>query len=228
MATRTNRIRLGTMVTPLARRRPWKVAREAASLDHLSGGRVTLSVGLGDAEMDSSFWKFGEELDSHRRASMLDEGLDILAGLWTGEPFSYNGTHFTVDRVTFLPRPVQTPRIPIWVGGAYPNRGPMRRAARWDGANFYRAKATGSAEDSGRLLTIEEFTHLRDYIAGLRAPDTPFDLVVHPRPDSDSHEDIARLRSFATAGATWSQIWIPPGERREMEQVIATGPLRID
>ncbi|HWO94053.1 MAG TPA: LLM class flavin-dependent oxidoreductase [Dehalococcoidia bacterium] len=228
MATRTSRIRLGTMVTPLARRRPWKVAREATSLDHLSNGRVTLSVGLGDASTDSSFWKFKEELDDRRRAAMLDEALDIVAGLWTGEPFSYDGAHFKVDRVTFRPRPIQTPRIPIWVGGAYPNEGPMRRAARWDGANFYRAKTPGSAGDSGRGLTLDEFIRLREYILSRRKTDAPLDLVVHPQRHPRSAEsEVSRLRAFAEAGASWSQVWIPPGERHQMESEIAVGPLLI-
>ncbi|MGH2600141.1 MAG: LLM class flavin-dependent oxidoreductase, partial [Dehalococcoidia bacterium] len=140
MALRTQRIRLGTMVTPLARRRPWKLAREAVTLDHLSGGRLTLCVGAGDSA-DVSFTHLGEAADIKQRATMLDEGLEVLAGLWSGEPFSYVGQHYQVREVRFLPRPLQQPRIPIWVGGGYPNRGPVRRAARWDGACLYKAAA---------------------------------------------------------------------------------------
>src|SRR5262252_9411338 len=98
MALATSRVRLGTMVTPLARRRPWKLAREAVTLDHLSGGRVILGVGLGDTT-DTTFAGFGEETDLATRAAMTDEALEVLAGLWTGEPFSYEGRHYCVDEV---------------------------------------------------------------------------------------------------------------------------------
>ncbi|MGH2516609.1 MAG: LLM class flavin-dependent oxidoreductase, partial [Ktedonobacterales bacterium] len=132
MALRTERVRLGTTVTPLSRRRPWKVARETMTLDHLSNGRLILGVGVGDVG-EAGFGPVGEETDTKRRAAMLDEALEVLVGLWSGEPFSYNGQFYTIRDVTLRPRPVQRPRIPIWVGGSWPNRGPIRRAARWDG-----------------------------------------------------------------------------------------------
>ena len=135
VAVRTRRIRLGTEVTPLTRRRPWNVAREAAAVDQLSDGRMVLGVGLGDTgeaiNADASYLSFGEERDARTRGEMLDEGLEIIAGLWTGEPFSFRGKHYRVDDVTFLPRPVQQPRIPIWIGGGYPIR--ARRVGRSDG-----------------------------------------------------------------------------------------------
>jgi alkanesulfonate monooxygenase SsuD/methylene tetrahydromethanopterin reductase-like flavin-dependent oxidoreductase (luciferase family) len=132
MAVRTQRVRLGIMVTPLARRRPWKVAREAVALDALSGGRFTLGVGLGGGPL-AEFAAFGEDADPRVRAERLDEGLTILDGLWTGEPFSFEGTHHHVSGAHFLPRSVQRPRVPLWVAGRWPNRRPFRRAARWDG-----------------------------------------------------------------------------------------------
>jgi alkanesulfonate monooxygenase SsuD/methylene tetrahydromethanopterin reductase-like flavin-dependent oxidoreductase (luciferase family) len=132
VAMRTRRMTIGTMVTPLARRRPWKVARETVSLDRLSGGRFVLGVGLGDpAKWDYGF--FGEETDARVRAAQLDESLTILAGLWTGEPFRFEGRHYSLAEVTFRPTSAQRPRIPVWVGGQWPNKPPLRRAARWDG-----------------------------------------------------------------------------------------------
>src|SRR5450755_1572954 len=116
IAMSTRRVRLGTMVTPLARRRPWKVARETVTLDHLCQGRLILPVGLGETS-DGGFSNVGEELDRKKRAQLLDESLDILDGLWSGEPFSYNGEHYHIKEMTFLPGPVQSPRIPIWVVG---------------------------------------------------------------------------------------------------------------
>jgi alkanesulfonate monooxygenase SsuD/methylene tetrahydromethanopterin reductase-like flavin-dependent oxidoreductase (luciferase family) len=106
------RIRLGPMVTPLARRRPVKVARETATLDRLSGGRLTLGVGLGSDGFASEYSITGEELDDRRCASMLDESLEILAAAWSGEPVHHRGEHYTVDGMRFLPRPVQRPGVP--------------------------------------------------------------------------------------------------------------------
>ena len=118
IAATTERIRFGPMVTPLPRRRPWKLAREAASLDQLSGGRLILGVGIGTPPEE--FARFGEQVDPRIRAEMLDEGLEVLTGLWSGEPFSFQGRHYRVEEATLLPRPVQQPRIPIWVGGTWP------------------------------------------------------------------------------------------------------------
>ena len=109
MAAATSRIRLGTMVTPLARRRPWKLARETVTLDHLSGGRLILGVGLGFPP-EEEFTRLGEDADDRARARKLDEGLAVLTGLWSGEPFSFQGDEFEIDEATFLPRPLQQPR----------------------------------------------------------------------------------------------------------------------
>ena len=133
MATATERIRLGPMVTPLARRRPVKVARETATLDRLSGGRLTLGVGLGSDGFASEYSITGEELDDRRRAGMLDESLEILAAAWSGEPVHHRGEHYTVDGMRFLPRPVQRPGVPVWVAGYYGKPRPVRRAARLPG-----------------------------------------------------------------------------------------------
>jgi alkanesulfonate monooxygenase SsuD/methylene tetrahydromethanopterin reductase-like flavin-dependent oxidoreductase (luciferase family) len=132
IGTATERIRLGPMVTPLPRRRPAKVARETATLDRLSGGRLTLGVGLGnDGSHELSIT--GEELDDRRRARMLDESLEILQAAWSGEPVHHRGAHYTIDGMRFLPRPVQQPGVPIWVAGSYGKPRPLRRAPRYHG-----------------------------------------------------------------------------------------------
>src|SRR5437763_10779934 len=131
VAMRTERIRMGTMLTPISRRRPWKLAGETVTLDHLANGRLILPVGLGAPE--TGFDKVGEETDRKVRAKMLDEGLDVLTGLWSGQPFSYSGEHYHIQDVTFSPTPLQSPRIPIWVVGAWPRMKPMRRVLRYDG-----------------------------------------------------------------------------------------------
>ncbi|HJU01847.1 MAG TPA: LLM class flavin-dependent oxidoreductase, partial [Actinomycetes bacterium] len=129
----TRRIRLGTAITPVARRRPAKLAREVTTLDRLTGGRMVLGVGLG-APVDDEYGSFGDTTDTKLLAERLDEGLQALDLLWSGEPVTYRGNQITIDEVVFLPTPVQRPRVPIWVGGVWPNKAPMRRAARWDGA----------------------------------------------------------------------------------------------
>ena len=132
-AMRTERIRLGTMLTPLSRMRPWKLASETATLDNLCGGRVILAVGLG--ALDTGFAEFGEATDRKTRAELLDEGLAVLTGLWAGQPFSFQGVHYTVQPTGFMPPPppVQRPRIPIWVVGAWGRPKSMARAFRYDG-----------------------------------------------------------------------------------------------
>ena len=132
IALATERIRFGALVTPLARRRPWKFARETASLDGLSGGRLVVGVGGGD---DPDFVPVGEPADPRERASLLDEGLDLVVRLWRAEPVSYSGRHYTLRDAVLRPGPVQRPRPPIWVGGWWPNRAPFRRAARWEASH---------------------------------------------------------------------------------------------
>ncbi len=227
MAMRTKRIRLGTTVTPLARRRPWKVARETVTLDHLSNGRIILGVGLGDTGesvgTDASFTHFGEVTEAKQRAQMLDEALDVIVGLWSGEPFSYEGQHYRVKEVTLLPRPVQTPRIPIWVGGGWPLKGPTRRAARWDGSCLYKHQVHYMTPDDVRALKAVA-QRQRGSLAG-------YDIAVggsRRRPDWD--EERAYIRSLAEAGATWWSEYISPdvGDLETVRACIQRGPLRID
>lgn len=130
IAAATDRMLFGPLVTPLSRRQPWELARQTVSLQNFSGGRLILGVGLGEpAEWD--FRYFGLETSPVLRAEKLDEGLTILAGLWSGEQFSFAGKHYSLEPMTFLPAPVAP--IPIWVGGSWPNKRPFRRAARYDG-----------------------------------------------------------------------------------------------
>jgi alkanesulfonate monooxygenase SsuD/methylene tetrahydromethanopterin reductase-like flavin-dependent oxidoreductase (luciferase family) len=131
VALRTNTIRLGTLVTPLPRRRPWMVARETVSLDHLSAGRLIFGVGAGGGYYD--FEALGEASDAKTLAALLDEGLEVLTKLWSGEPYRHEGMAYHIKEAQFLPRPVQSPRIPIWVANMWPSKAPLRRAACWDG-----------------------------------------------------------------------------------------------
>ncbi len=227
MAMSTERVRVGTTVTPLARRRPWKVARESLTVDHLSNGRLTLGVGLGDmAHQGKSFSCFGEVIDARERARMVDEGLEILVGLWSGKPFSFDGFYYKINEVTFLPVPVQKPRIPIWVGGNWPTPGPINRAAQWDG--FVGGKAHGKGEPW--CLKPEEVKSLKRTIESQRKASTgsPFQIALGGASRSDDWDaDRQKIRSLASAGATWWMEYVPPDTEREMRSAIMRGPLRI-
>lgn len=226
MAARTERVRLGTTVTPLSRRRPWKVAREAVTLDHLSGGRLILGVGAGDTN-DQGFSRVGETLDLKTRAAMLDEALAILAGLWSGQPFSYHGAHYQIDEMTLLPASIQSPRIPIWIGGNWPHRGVIRRAARWDG--FVGGKA--SAEGEYLRLTPDDVRALIADIVRERASPASCEIALGGAargPDFDAER--AMIRTLAEAGATWWMEYVTPdlGGLAAMRARIAGGPVRIE
>ena len=198
VALSTQRMRIGTMITPIARRRPWKLARETVSVDRLSNGRLTLGVGLGDpVQWDFGF--FDEVTDSKTRARRLDEGLDILTGLWSAQPFSYQGEQYNIKEVTFRPTPVQSPRIPIWVGGWWPNKPPFRRAARWDGV--YALKGDGA-------ITPGEWRELLAYVQRYRTSTAPFHAAHAGATPGDNPAQAANLiQSYAEAGVTW---WIEP------------------
>jgi alkanesulfonate monooxygenase SsuD/methylene tetrahydromethanopterin reductase-like flavin-dependent oxidoreductase (luciferase family) len=131
-AVATRRVRLGPLVTPLARRRPWNVARAAVSLDALSDGRFILGVGLGTV-LGPEFAAFGEETDLRRRGNMLDEGIEVIRAIWSGEPVHIAGQHYRIDGVRFLPTPARSGGIPIWAATERLSGRPVRRAARVDG-----------------------------------------------------------------------------------------------
>jgi alkanesulfonate monooxygenase SsuD/methylene tetrahydromethanopterin reductase-like flavin-dependent oxidoreductase (luciferase family) len=209
IAMRTNTIRIGPMITPLARRRPWKVAREAISLDQLSNGRVILGVGLGAPEL-WEFGFFGEQTDAKVRARKLDEGLAILEGLLGGELFSFQGEFYQLEQMRFLPKPVQSARIPIWVGGTWPNKKPIRRAAKFDGY-FPDAVLSPVAPDDWNDISAMIETH--------REKEGPFDLVQYGvTPGDDPAKAAARVAPYQEVGVTWWMEGISPydyGFKRE-------------
>ena len=195
IAINTKQIRIGTTVTPLPRRRPWKLARETVSLDHLSGGRLTLSVGIGVGQAE---WEhLGEQPDPKKRGAMLDEALSVLTGLWSGESFSYTGQYYQLVKARFLPKPLQQPRIPIWVGGFWPHKAPFRRAAKWDGV-FPLFQVEGESQE---LAQLEESVR---YLHSYRQQDHPLDIVcmgITPGADPIRATDMVQQR--IQRGATW-------------------------
>jgi alkanesulfonate monooxygenase SsuD/methylene tetrahydromethanopterin reductase-like flavin-dependent oxidoreductase (luciferase family) len=195
IAMATERIRFGALVTPLPRRRPWKVAREAVTVDRLSGGRLILGAGIGWNHW-GEYTRFGEEDGEKLHAEQLDEALAILVGLWSGEPFSFTGKHYRIEESRFLPIPAQQPRIPIWLAAGYPNQRPLRRAAHWDGV----------CPISREKITPAHVREMMEVISRERVSQDPFDMVLagytgNMEPD----EAAALLSSLSAAGATWWQ-----------------------
>lgn len=228
-AMRTERIKLGTMLTPLSRMRPWKLASETATLDQLSGGRVILAVGLGAT--DTGFAAFGEVTDRKERAELLDEGLDILTGLWRGQPFNYSGKHYTITETSFNPPPppVQQPRIPIWVVGVWPRPKSMRRVLRYDGLIPSVIGENGQA----RQATTDDIRAMKGYVATKRTETTPFEIIVEGEtPGDDPAATAAIVRPWADAGATWwlEAMWSTneqPGGAEAVRRRLRQGPPQI-
>ncbi|HLH46670.1 MAG TPA: LLM class flavin-dependent oxidoreductase [Acidimicrobiales bacterium] len=205
VAAATTRLRLGPMITPLARRRPQKVARESVTLDRLSGGRLTLGVGLG-VDTDGELGRFGEVTDDRLRADRLDEALDLLLALWSGDEVDHRGPHYRAEGVAFRPLPQQQPRIPVWCaarGEGAPRA--LRRAARLDG--LFPVDTTPA--QAGRML---------ERVAAIRGSLDGYDLALEAGPDTDP-DDLVR------AGATWALTPVATGvSRREALAVVDRGP----
>jgi alkanesulfonate monooxygenase SsuD/methylene tetrahydromethanopterin reductase-like flavin-dependent oxidoreductase (luciferase family) len=219
IAMSTTRLRTGPMVTPLARRRPWVLARQIASLDVLSGGRLTVGVGLGDDGW-REFSSFGDETSPRLRGEMLDESLDILQGLLTGSPVEFAGRHFGVHTTAFLPRPAQDP-VPVWAAVRWPNRKPLARAARLPGCFPIFADSGQRPAPPGAT----ELAELRSALSDLGAP-AGHDLVVrvalHRLPESERAGAVAAL---AAAGVTWLLEAFAPGQdAAQIEAWVRAGP----
>lgn len=198
-ATSTESLRVGPMVTPVARRRPAKLARETASLDRLTDGRLTLGVGLGNDVYGAEFVSTGEQIDARIRAEMLDEALGILTAAWSGRPVRHAGPHYVIDNLAFLPTPIQ-PRVPIWIAGYAGRQRPLRRAARFDG--FFPI----GLRHPDQLAEIHETLH------GLRVDSAaPYDIVVPVPPGGDPS-------AYVAAGATWCLTDFDP-EKLTLDQV---------
>lgn len=219
IALQTARIKFGLLVLPLARHRPWLVAKRLADLDQLSGGRVICTVGLGD--QDSVFSSYGEESDPIIRAKKLDEGLAIMAGLWSMNPFSFTGEHYRLHQVSLSSHPVQSPRIPLWVAGGWPRRPPFRRAAQWDGICF-----KSIHHETRKWLTLDEFQTGLAYVLAHRSQDTPFEVIMSGETPPDRQQGVDIVTPFQQAGATW---WIEEGlgwTFEEFRERIRSGPPR--
>jgi alkanesulfonate monooxygenase SsuD/methylene tetrahydromethanopterin reductase-like flavin-dependent oxidoreductase (luciferase family) len=198
-ALATSRIRLGTLVTPVARRRPEQLARQVATLDSLSGGRVIFTAGLG-GPIEDEYGSFGEPTDPVMLAERLDEGLELLERYWSGEPVNHDGRHYQVRDVTLLPASVQRPRPPVWIGGYWPHRRPIRRAARWDGV-----VPLFTAAGHGQVPPLDQVRDLVAYVREQRGErqGRPFEIVLGGVSPGDPAKAQELLAPLADAGATW-------------------------
>src|SRR5579875_2518127 len=209
MAARTERIRIGPMVTPLPRRRPVVMARQTATLDRLSNGRLVLGVGIG-GDNSREFSGTGEVVDDRIRGAMLDESLDVLTAAWSGEPVEHHGRHYAVDGLRFLPIPAQQPRPPVWVAGRYGNPTPLRRAARWDGV--FPIDLTGPADLAAVVETVRR--HRGGALDG-------YDVVASGPPGTDP-------APWREHGATWwlTQFGVCDTDAGQVAAVVRAGPPR--
>ncbi|MDX3073256.1 LLM class flavin-dependent oxidoreductase [Streptomyces sp. NPDC088354] len=198
-ALATSRIRLGTLLTPVPRYRPQQLARQVATLDHLSGGRMIFAAGLG-GPIDEEYGSFGDATDPRLLAERLDEGLELLGRFWSGEPVNHRGRHYEVRDVTLLPPTVQRPGPPVWIGGFWPRRAPMRRAARWDGAVplFETAR-------HGQVPDVAEVQELVSYVRKHRSVgvERPFEFVLGGATPADAAKARDVIGPLHDAGATW-------------------------
>jgi alkanesulfonate monooxygenase SsuD/methylene tetrahydromethanopterin reductase-like flavin-dependent oxidoreductase (luciferase family) len=201
-AMQTKHIRLGPVLTPVSRIKPWQLASATATLDNLSHGRVILSVGLGDID---ELEPFGEITDRKIRAELLDEGLDILTGLWRGQPLSYTGKHYKINtRFSPPPAPLQQPRIPIWVVGAWPSKKSMHRALRYDGLLPQVLKPAGGKDSHAQNVDLADLHTIRAFIAEHHSDPMSFDIIVEGDSPGDDQQEAAELvAQWEEAGATW-------------------------
>jgi hypothetical protein len=231
IAMKTERIGLGTMLSPISRMRPWKLASETATLDRISNGRVRLAVGLG--ALDTGFAAFGEVTDRKTRVELMEEGLEVMQLLWKNEPFQFKGKHYRIDSSqvdTVLQEwgvsPVQQPRIPIWLTGAWPREVSMQRTLKFDGLlpNFI------SAPGPLGQPSTDELRAMSDYVREHLGPNQSFDIVMEGETSDNTAEHLEKVEQWRQAGATW---WIEsPWSRQDdydyLHCRIAMGPPRVE
>ena len=220
IATRTESIQLGTWVVPFPRRQPWQLAQEIATLDHLSNGRLLVGAGLGNAE---DYEAFGRPYEPRRLGARLDETLEIIDGLWSGEPFSYEGEYFTLEEATVGPTPVQEPRVPLLMGCWWPNKGPFRRGARWDGIMPWFASLTrdgsGPRGETPTGSPTEEVSEMLAFYTDYA--DDPGDILLPTIPTDD---ETAFRETLATFDVSWlleTDLGEDPAEARKF---VRAGP----
>ena len=237
IAAVTEKVVIGSMVTPVSRRRPWKLAKEFASLDQLSNGRVRIGAGLGG--MDQEFANFGEDPNKKVLAKKVDEGLAIMEKLHTGEAVSFEGEIYQMSETRLLPRPIQRPRIPVWIAAMLPFKAGQRRSARWDGIMpQVMPEILDETQDiSGLDMRIlmapspEQIEEVVAFTSELRDTNDPFDVVVSSVSYGlDKDAVSSKLQAYRDAGTTWWLEWLDcgkPGTLQQVREQILAGPPEI-
>jgi hypothetical protein len=228
----TEKIKLGTLLSPISRMRPWDMAGKAATLDHLSNGRVIISVGMG--AIDTGFEDFGEVTDRKTRAELIDEGLDIMHGLWKGQPFTYDGKHYHVKEVKFPqvpPKPINNERVPIWMVGVIDKPKSMRRVLKCDGLLATKLPPVVTEPIAHPLHTPDELRETIAWVKANRTETTPFDFIMEAPFGVDPAKEAEIMAPWQEAGATWwiDSMWMAENNdegRRKVRERIELGPVR--
>jgi alkanesulfonate monooxygenase SsuD/methylene tetrahydromethanopterin reductase-like flavin-dependent oxidoreductase (luciferase family) len=222
MAVHTDHIRFGAILHPLAWRHPWLFARETASLDQLSKGRLIISIGLGavnEQEFARGRTRFGLPVDRKIRAQLLDEGLEVVNRLWSGNTVTFQGEHYHMEDFRLRPTPVQSPRIPIWAVGVWGRRKSMERVLRCDGILTHES------------APIAEIQAIKAFAEQQRKLTSPFDIVMEADTRGDTPEQArAKVRDWAQAGVTWwvETMWSSESTVADARARIRQGPPRFD
>jgi hypothetical protein len=225
----TSRIRLGTMVVPVPLRRPWKLASEAIALDQLSDGRITLGLGAGAVWMGWQAFP-DEPTDTKTRARMLDETIDILTRLFMCEPFDYDGQYYhlrltQLDKMYYPPRPIQEPRIPIWVPGIWPRMKSMQRILKCDGLLPQKMNSAGEFE----TVTPGDLRQMKAYIEANRTLTTPFDFVIDGKTEGlEPQQASEKMQEWSEAGATWWVEGMLEATEQQAQERLRQGPPALD
>lgn len=228
-AMTTHQIRLGTMVIPTPLRSPWKIASESVALDHLSGGRLILGLGAGAVWMGWQGFP-GEVTDTKTRTEMLDESIDILTLLYLRKPFDYDGKHYClkltlVDEQHYPPKPIQQPRIPLWVAGIWPRKKSMQRILKCDGVIVEKMNLEGKSEE----VTPMDICQIKAYVNANRTLSTPFDIVVGGKTANLGSAELQdKLLPWVEAGATWWTEGLIDEPKEQVIERIRRGPPRLD
>lgn len=227
-AMTTSHIRLGTMVVPVPLRKPWKLASESVALDHLSNGRLILGLGAGAVWM--GWHAFPDEVtDTRARVEILDETIDILTLLYARQPFDYDGRHFhlrltQLDPQYYPPKPIQQPRIPLWVPGIWPHMKSIRRLLNCDGLLPQKMNAKGEFEP----VTPADLKQMKAFIDANRKLTTPFDYVAEGKTgDLEPSQAREMLTEWGEAGATWWVEGLWESTREQAEARLSKEPPRI-
>ena len=225
IARESSTLKFGPIVTPIARRRPWKLARELISLDQLSKGRLIFGAGLGEPE-ELEFSAFGENYSGKVRARRLDEGLEILDSLARGRVTSFSGNYFNLEKVKFKPKAVQAPRFPVWIAATLPYKSGVHRSLDWDGIFPVVMPKNDPMIWENWFPSIEQFRLTVGRIKKDLTDNRSFDFIASGKLGERNTKSCS-YSEYEDAGATWWFHWVDetPGTFEETIEKVLAGPL---